>query len=123
MHWQAAVQSTRKASVDRTGVQTSGGTLGSRHSLEGQVALHGWLMEAAEVASARPGQHQPPAAARRWLFHLPTRTATTSTQGMTSGRTTGHKKKKATPLTDADHVGLRRTACSMVSSVGSRWYY
>jgi hypothetical protein len=58
VHWQAAVQSTRKASVDRTGVQTSGGTLGSRHSLEGQVALHGWLMEAAEVASARPGQHQ-----------------------------------------------------------------
>lgn len=35
-----AVQAARKASADRTGAQTSRGALGSRHSLEGQVALH-----------------------------------------------------------------------------------
>lgn len=52
------MQATRKASDDRTGVQTSRGTLGSKHSLEGHVAMPGWLMEAAEVALARPGRHQ-----------------------------------------------------------------
>lgn len=34
----------------------------------------------------------------------------------------GNPKKKATLLTDADHVGLPRAVCSMVSSVGSRWH-
>lgn len=33
----------------------------------------------------------------------------------------GHQKK-ATPLTDADHVGPPRTVYIMVSSIGSRWY-
>lgn len=32
------------------------------------------------------------------------------------------QQKKATPLRYADHVGLPRAACGMVSSVGSRWY-
>lgn len=52
------MQATRKASADRTGMQTSRGALASRHSLEGQGALHGWLMEAEEEALARSGQHQ-----------------------------------------------------------------
>lgn len=73
------------------------------------------------MAKARPGRHQPPEAARRWLFHLLIRTAATGAQGMTGGRTTG-RQKKATPLRDADHVGLPTAACGMVSSVGSRWY-
>lgn len=84
------MQATRKASADRTGMQISRGALASRHSLEGQGALHGWLKEAEEEALARPGRHQPLAAtARRWPVHLPIRTATTSSQGMTRGRTTG----------------------------------
>lgn len=52
------MQATRKASADRTGMQISRGALASRHSLEGQGALHGWLKEAEEEALARPGRHQ-----------------------------------------------------------------